>query len=595
MPSDCNYEFGPFVLVAAERRLLRDGEVVAVAPKVFDTLLVLIENSGRLVEKDELMSRLWPDTFVEEATLARNISDLRKALGQSYIETVPKHGYRFIAQVRELIDDDAMILLRRRTRSQVVIEEENEERPQVEGDKLRGIAVLPFRPISEKSRDEYLELGIADALITRLSKINRLVVRPTSTVRRYAEIDIDPVAAGRELKVESVLEGSIQKSGAQVRITARLITVESGQALWADTFDERFTDIFAVEDSISEKVASALALRLSGEEKERLTHRHTENAEAYQLYLKGRYCWNRRTVEGIKRSIDYYQKAIDLDPGYALAYAGLADSYTLLGDVGVGAITPGEAFAKGKAAVIAALQFDDSLAEAHASLAHLNMHHYQWADAEQEFHRAIRLSPNYSTSHHWYAYYLVFTGRTSEALAEIKLAEELDPLSPSISADVGDIFYFARRYDEAIEKLRQTIESDPRFFRAHLNLARAYQQKRMHEEALAEFQTATSLAPDNLAVFASLAHARAVSGRQEEARAALAQLIEMSKQKYVSPYLIAIIHAGLGQQDEAFEFLDRADQSRAEWMIYLSVDPRFDCLRKDARFQDLLRRAGFEE
>jgi DNA-binding winged helix-turn-helix (wHTH) protein/tetratricopeptide (TPR) repeat protein len=412
-PEKDSYEFGPFRLDAGERRLLRDENPVSLAPKVFDTLLALIENAARLVSKEELINRLWPNTFVEEATLARNISDLRRALGESsgeakYIETVPKSGYRFIAEVRRVHSHDSTVIVERRTLSRVVVEEDLE--PEV-----RSIAILPFQQMGSSGADEYLGLGMADALITRLSNIRQIAVRPTSAVMKYGGASDDPAVAGRALKVEAVLAGAIQRSAERVRVTVQLISVSSETPLWAQKFDERFTDIFTVEDLISEQVARALMLRLSGEERRLLTRRPTEISEAYELYLKGRYHWNKRRADGMERSIDCFLDAIALDPFYALAYAGLADSYTLLGDVGFTAIQPKEAFSRAKVAAIKALEIDESLAEAHASLAHLHMHFYEWPDAHQAFERSIALNPNYAFARQLWAFYLAFKGQLPEA------------------------------------------------------------------------------------------------------------------------------------------------------------------------------------
>jgi tetratricopeptide (TPR) repeat protein len=454
-----------------------------------------------------------------------------------------------------------------------------------------AIAVLPFRPITAEGRDEYLELGIADALITKLSDLNQVVVRPTSSVRKYTDLEQDSVTAGRELGVEAVLEGSMQKLADRIRITARLVRVEDGRSLWTGKFDEKFTDIFSVEDSISEKVAAALALKLTGQEKERLAKRYTENTAAYHLYLKGRYYWNKRSEDALRKSIDCFYQAIEIDPNYALAYAGLADAYTFLGDVGITAIPPSEAFSKGKAAAAKALKIDDALAEAHASLGHLNMHNFRWADARNELNRAIELKPNYASTHQWYAFFLIFTGSVDEALAEINHALWLDPLSQPINTDVAEMLYYAGRYDQAIEQFRKTLEMYPQYSRAHLNLGRVYERLQMRDEAIAEFQTAQTLS-DSPEVLAALAHAQAIWGNRAEAINLLEELSTLAKRKHVSPYDMAVIHAGLGDSDRAFEWLDKGYDEGAGWMIYITVDPRLESLRTDARYASLRARIG---
>jgi DNA-binding winged helix-turn-helix (wHTH) protein/tetratricopeptide (TPR) repeat protein len=441
------YEFGSFRFDPLERLLLRDGKPVQLAPKVFDTLRALIENSGRLVDKEELMSKLWPDTFVEEATLARNISDLRKALGEStgdqkFIETVPKRGYRFTADVKSIESGDVSVFVQRHIRSRIVVEEQFETDAGV-----TSIAVLPFRPISSEGRDEFLELGIADALITRLSNISQMVVRPTSSVRKYTSLDQESTIAGRELEVSHVLDGSIQKAGERIRVTAQLVSVEDGRSLWAGKFDERFTDIFSVEDVISEHVAKALVAKLSGEEKRLIAKHYTDDPEAHRLYLKGRYYWNRRTREGYEKGIQYFEQAIQLDGSYALAYSGLADCYSMLGRFGL--VSPNIIMPRAVSSAETALNLDDKLAESHTSVA-LAAHIYtwDWEKAENHYQLAIELNTRFATAHHWYAVFLAEVGRADEALAEIKRAQSHEPVSLIIGAETGKLLYLARDYDQ---------------------------------------------------------------------------------------------------------------------------------------------------
>jgi tetratricopeptide (TPR) repeat protein len=371
------------------------------------------------------------------------------------------------------------------------------------------------------------------------------------------------------------------------------VQVEDGAALWAAQFDERFTDLFAVQDSISEKVTAALALRLTEAERERLRKRYTDNTAAYHLYLQGRYYWNKRTEDGLHKAIGRFEQAIETDPNYALAYTGLADCYTKLGDVGVMALRPKEAFARARAAALKALQIDPSLAEVHASLGHLDMHHLQWADAETDFQRAIGCNPNYATAHQWYAYYLAFHHRFDEALAKVARALELDPLSLPIIDTLGEILHFARRYDEAIEQFRQALELDPAFLASRINLGRALEQTARFNEAEAQFRQARQIAGESIDALAALGHLFAVSGHTDAALEALAELAALSQARYVSPYEVALLHTGLGEPDEAFRWLERACDERVEWMIFINVDPRLAPLHLDARFNDLLRRLGF--
>lgn len=632
------YEFGPFVLDTVERILMREGELVGLTPKAYDTLLALVEKKGRIVGKDELMNRVWPDSFVEEGNLAFNISVLRRTLAEGaekiqFIETVPKRGYRFVASVRETFDNTPDVLLERQTVSHVVIERREEQegpadlallaaapRALINRDLLsnskvwaacalvlmiaaavgyfristttnpRTLAVLPFKPLAANASDEYLELGMADALITRLSNLREVIVRPTSSVLKYAGGQ-DAIAAGRELGVDTVLDGSVQRSGDTIRVTVRLVRVSDGAPLWADTFDESFTNIFSVQDSISERMASALTLSISGDERKRLTKRYTDNVEAYQLYLKGRYHWSKRTEENYQKAVDYFQQAIDKDVNYALAYTGLADSYSFLSSQGIR--SPRDAFPIAETAAKKAIELDDSLAEAHTSLAYVKLYYqWDWAGAEREYIRAIKLNPNYATPHHGYAYYLISTGRTEAAIAEIRKAQEIDPLSLIINTDHGEFYYFARRPDQAIEQLRKALDLDPNFVRAHFLLARAYAQKGKCTEAIAEFQKAISIDENGIEMLGALGQGYASCGNKAEAQKVLGQLLEISKQRYISPHWLAAAYAGLGETDEAFAWLDKAFERRFGALIYLKVNPIWDNLRSDPRFADRLQRVG---
>ena len=584
------YEFGTFRLDPSERLLMRDGEPVSLAPKVFDTLTALIENSGRLLDKDELMSMLWPDTFVEEATLARNISDLRKALGEStgeqkFIETVPKRGYRFTAEVRCNRLEEATVIVERHVRSRVIFEEQLEAEADV-----TSIAVLPFRPISSEKRDEYLELGLADALITRLSNMSQLVVRPTSSVRKYSGLDQDASQAGRELKVSHVLDGSIQTVGDRIRVTAQLVSVEDGRSLWAGKFDESFRDIFSVEDVISEQVANALVLRLSGEEKRLITRRDTEDAEAHRLYLKGRFHWNRRTRDGYEKGIEHFSRAIEIDRSYARAYAGLADCYSMLGRFGL--VQPAEIMPRAVSSATTALGLDDTLAESHASMG-LAAHIYtwEWVKAESHYKRAIELNTNFATAHHWYAIFLAEIGRGQEALAEIKQAQSLDPVSLIIGADAGMVLYLARDYDQALEQCRATLDMDPNYFRARMWLGCAYEQMGLYQEALSEYQKARAL-DDSPYVLEWLARAHALSGNPSEARRVIEELAALASSVYVDSYYLASVYTALGENQEAIAKLGKARQERSCWLSRLRVDPLFDTLRRTPGFEEVLTSVG---
>ena len=645
------YEFGPFRLDAAERVLLRDGLPVALTPKVFELLHVLVENSGHIVEKEELLKRVWAETIVEEGSINRNVSTLRKVLGedpggQRYIETIPKRGYRFIAPVREGVERPTEVFVETHTRARLIEEEELTVPPESEpewapaaltgsrkddagykvrtallvtgvgvlaagllavagylvmtsrsdrgaaGAAFRSVAVLPFKIIGGASDDEYLGLGMADALITKLSNLRQIAVRPTSAVRKYGAIEPDPVAAGRELQVDSVLEGSVQKSGEQIRVTVQLVSVRDGTPLWAGKFDERFTGIFTVQDTISERLADALALKLTSEQRQRLTKRSTQNPEAYTHYLKGRYHFSRRTDEGLKRSIEYFNRALEIEPGYALAYAGLSDSYIYLHDTDLDPASAGEVYGKARSAATKALEMDDALGEAHGALALVKMRYEgDWPGAEAAFKRALELDPNSAETHHQYSHYLVVVGRIEEALTESLRALDLDPLSLPYNGHLGWYYYYARSPDQAIAACQKTLELDPNYPPAHQFLGRAYAQKGRYEEAIAALQKAVSLFENNPEAVAYLGHAYAVAGKRKEAQNLIRVLAEMSKKRYVSTFDTAIIHVGLGEKEKAIDGLEKA-YGDADKLLYIKTSPLFDGLRSEPRFQDLLRRVG---
>jgi tetratricopeptide (TPR) repeat protein len=399
------------------------------------------------------------------------------------------------------------------------------------------------------------------------------------------------LAAGREQKADAVLDGHIQRAGEKVRVTVRLLRVEDGTQLWSEKFDAGVADIFAVQDSISELVAAALAVTLAGAERERLVKHHTEDAEAYQLYLKGRFHLNRLTDDGFQKGRDYFQQAIDRDPNYAPAYAGPADAYQRLS--GWNVLAPKEGFPRAREAALKALELDEGLAEAHTALGVVR-HLFEWdfAGAEREYRRAVELNPGYADARQMYGLYLSSVGRFDEALAEMKRAQELDPLSLEKVAGTGDILYQQRRYDEAAEQYRRALEMDPNSGFAHWALGNVYVNQGMYEEAVAEYKVAIPLSGDSPDELASLGYAYALSGRRREAQAVLDELKERSRRRYISPTVIAFLHAGLGETDEAFAWLDRAVEGRDFILVFLKVDPTFDRLRADPRFASLQRRVG---
>ncbi len=635
------YEFGPFRIDTGQRLLIRNEKVVAVTPKVFDTLLVLVERAGRVVEKSELMNALWPDTFVEESNLTFNISTLRKTLGKNsedgqYIETIPGRGYRFVATIREVTTEPAGSAVVEDNRLQAATKERKKmgqttretsglrKRPwwkvyqkslwiflvlcglvigfaftwiwqaqtrAQEAVRIGSIAVLPLKQLGTEKDQDYLGAGIADSLIIRLNKLGKFAVRPTSSVLKYAAPGQDPKLAGRELKVDAVLDGRFQRMADKIRVTLQLLRISDGATLWADEFEENFSNIFTMQDSIAEKMVKTLSLELSGEEKTRLAKRYTENPEAYQLYLRGRYFWNKRTGESIKKSISYFNQAITKDPNYALAYDGLADAYYILG--AYGALPTKEFTSKAKAAALRALQTDATLSQALTTLAAItSSYDWDWLEADRQFKRAFESNPNYATAHQWYAEHLARTGHLQEAIAEARRAEELDPASPLTSGIVGTTLYRSRQYGPAIEQLEKTLDMDPDFASTHLHLGMAYAQTRKYEKTLAHFERLGSLWRSNPQLLAVLGYGCALAGERGRAEQILDGLNDLSKREYVSPLGIALIYIGLDEKDQAFSWIERAYEDRVFWLGYLKVEPFFDPLRSDPRFAGLLKRMG---
>jgi DNA-binding winged helix-turn-helix (wHTH) protein/tetratricopeptide (TPR) repeat protein len=579
------YEFGPYCLDIPNRLLLRHGEVVQLSPKAFETLVLLVENHGKILQKSDMMNRLWPDTFVEEINLTVHISVLRKTLGEDpaqhrYIVTVPKRGYSFVAPVRpssvykQATDDLIAPVLPASTTE------------------VRSIAVLPFKFIGNTDGHDYLGSGFADAIITRLSRIKQLIVRPTTSVLRYVLPTADPVTAGRELLVDAVVDGTMQKKGTGFRLTAQLINVYSGSIMWAESFDEEFTGLFLLEDVLSDKVAHWLKLQLTGEEQEAVSKYQTVNPEAYQFYIKGRFFWEKRTETGLLKGAECFQQSLRLDPDYALAYAGLADVFTLLGEYLF--LSPEESFPKAKQAAQKAIELDGLLAEAYTTLGEIRMFYdYHFVAAEAMYQKSLDINPNYSTGHHAYAWLLLTQGRFADAIAELQTAQRLDPLSLTINTSLGLPYYYLGDFDSAIKIFRAVTEMEPGYEHAHYYLGSALIQKGCYEEAIAEFGlTRAEFTQQRLAL---LGHAYAQSGKKQEAEASLIELKEQSTRSYISPYLLAIIYVGLEEYEEALACIETAIHERASWLVFLNIDPLFNKLRKHPRFQGLLASVGFHE
>jgi len=647
------YEFGCFRLDAVKRLFWRDGELVPLTPKSLETLLALVERRGEILDKDELLSRIWPGTVVEEKNLTINISTLRKALGESpqdhrYIVTVPGRGYRFVAEVQEITGGETSELMVQQSRMSVVVEEEeveddaamrrrgdevregvrflepapvlsftrghrlwvgiaavmllmasaaywwkvhNNVKPTISAPRstIQSLAVLPFKLLNPRSDEGYLGVGMADVMITRLGSLDQLIVRPTRSVLPFASQD--PVQAGQTLKVDAVLDGSIQQLGDRVRVTLRLLRVEDGQSLWAYQCDEYCTDVFALQDMISQKVTEALTLKLTANERARLEKRYTDNAEAYQAYLRGRYYYNRVSEDDIKKAIESFNQALRIDPKYALAYAGLSAAYATAS----GWLWPSrEASPKAREFAQKALALDEQLAEAHAALASVRFSYdWQFAEAEQEFKRALALNPGLADAHHGYGGYLAFMGRFDESLAEMKRVGQLDPLSPNLVTQPGLPCYLAGRYDEAIAYNLKGVEIDPNVSILHLQIGITYAVKGEGAKGVAEIQRAIELGDHSPAAQTVLAFAYARAGDRAAAQQTLKRALSSSTGD-VMAYFVATAYAALGEREQTFAWLERAYRERSAFMVWLKTDPRWNDLRNDPRFSDLLRRVGFE-
>src|SRR5213080_3970610 len=460
---------------------------------------------------------------------------------------------------------------------------------------IYSIAVLPFQNRSTEPDSEYLSDGLAESLIYRLSQLPNLKVSPTSLVFRYKGQEIDPIKVGKDLGVSAVLSGRITQRGDNLTISAELVDVRYNKLLWGEQYDRKTSELLATQREIAREIVDTLKLKVSGQERGLAKH-YTESNEAYQLYMKGRFYYNKRSEEGLQKSLEYFQQAIEKDPNFALAYSGLADTYDLLGAPDAGGMTsPNKALPKAKAAALKAIEIDGTLAEPHVSLAHVKYYYDRdWPGAEREFKRAIELNPNYPQAHHWYAIYLVWVGRTNEGLAEIRRAQELDPLSLPINMTLGWCLCDAHQMDEGIDQLRKTIEMDPRFVVAHNRLALCYERKGMYDAAIAEFQKISDLGARSLAI-AELGQAYAASGKRGEAQKALAELQELSKQRYISPSVFALIYAALGDKDQAFAWLEKSVEEHDLIIGRLKVDQRFDNLRSDPRFAEIVRRVGLPQ
>lgn len=605
------YEFDSFRIDVGKRLLFRsEGETIPLTPKAFETLVFLVRNAGRVIEKDELMSAVWADTIVEENNLNKNISVLRRVLGEDpgqhrFIVTIPGKGYKFVAAVQAAETGISQILrslppAKNRPGFRFGLATAGgflliaasvaglwywlRSSSSVSGKRPRTIAILPFRPLLEDDRDEALELGMTDILISRIGSSREIIVRPLTSVRSFGGLEQDAVAAGRALDVEAVLEGSIHRNVDRMRVNVRLVRVADGSMLWTETFDNTFTDIFVVQDAISSRVANALSLQLSRVGQNRLTKRYTDNIEAYQAFARGRFHLEKYNPQDARRSLAFFQQAITLDSNFAAAYAYLAAVYA--GVAGTKDFPRRETVLLARENALKAISLDDQLSSGHEVYGViLSRYDYEFVAGERELVRAIDLDPNDASAHETYGGLLVALGRFDEGMAEMRRAAEIDPLSASISASVGNSLLHARRYDEAIAQFKQALELDDRFANTHYGLAIAYQMKGQYPESAEERAKLTEIAQD---------HAGATFIRQSFARhgwhGLLREMIENPAAPPVPAFARAALLAELGENDKAFEILNGLYDEHSSSLVLLGVDPRFDKLKSDARLEVILRK-----
>ena len=615
------YEFAEFRLDPANQLLLCNGVPVSLTPKVFHTLVLLVERHGQLVQKDEFMRQLWPGTFVEDAALAENISRLRRALGENageLIATVPKRGYRFIGDVRTIApveseserNDVHRWPGRRRALAGIAVAAlllcglaymYVASRRNVAGAvpaPIHSLAVLPLDNLSGDPAQDYFADGITDELITQLARISALrVISRTSSMRlKGTRKSLREIA--HDLDVEAVVEGTVVRSPGRVRVTAQVIQVNPEKHLMAERYDRRLDDIATVQSQVAREIAEAIRIKLTPQEQARLASMRPINSEAYEAFLKGRYYWGRRTEATTVKAMECFQQAIQKEPGYAAAYAGVADSYfsLALAEALQEVMPPNDAFPKAREAANRALEIDPTLAEPHATLGMVKFNYDRdWKGSEQEFKLAIDLNGNYANAHHWYAMSLIWLDRFDEALAQVRRARELDPLSLVINANLGFVLSVARRYDEGIEQVRRTLEMDPNFAHAHFRLGQIDVMRGRYAEAIPELEKAISLSGGSPRATAELGLAYALQGNRNAALKLLGVLRDRSRQRYVSPANLALIYGGLGDKDRTLEWLDKAYAERSPTLNLLRVTPAFESVRTEPRFRLLVTRIGLPQ
>lgn len=636
------YQFKSFRLDVAERQLLKNEEAVSLTPKAFDVLALLVERSGHLVEKDELLRTVWADSFVEEINVARIVHTLRKTLGENengnkFIETVAKKGYRFVAEVTEVFEPISAKPENGNGHSAIKVENVSESDSKIQQseidappraepkramrvilfgvgflsavfllvslsfnfqssfsenpNKIKSIAVLPVKPINAGVRDELYEIGIAESIIHRLSGTKSFYVRPLSATRQYTDLAQDPLAAGHEQKTDYVLSSNYQMAEGKIRITAQLFNVATGQIEETYKSEKDAGSIFAAQDAIAAELGNVLFARFAAEPNQMTAKRGTTNEEAYRLYLQGKNLTAKRNGADAKKAIEYFEQAIRLDPNYALAYAGMAHAYSATGTLKGGFRIQREVYEKAQAALNKAIELDVGLADIYAIRGQLKIF-YDWdfPGAEKDLRRAIELEPNNDLAHWGYAFLLNHSGRFDEAFAELKIALEIDPNSLAYQRDRGRFHYFARRYDEAIAQLERVLEIDENFNTAFHMLILAYEMKGDYDGAFKWIiKEQKQINPESVEIFQKAYQ----TGGGKEVRRKLLESLKLDEQTANNYYRIAREHALLNEKEQAFEYLNKALENRQSGLIMLKVEPAFDSLRDDPRFNELVRRVGF--
>ena len=577
--SESSYEFEDFRLDGSILMLYRDDEAVALAPKVVETLLALVERRGEIVSKEEMMKRLWADAFVEDANLTQNIYLLRKTLGKGHdgrdlIETFRRRGYRFNGKIAENSDGAEN---KSASGERQISSAANTE--------FNSLAVLPLTNESDDPNAEYLSDGITESIINRLSQISTLRVVARNTVFQYKNKAAMPQEVGRKLGVSAILTGRILFHDERLIVRVELVETVNGWQIWGEQYDRPAADVLGLQETMAREISENLHLKLSSEEQKRLTKRYTQSSEAYHLFVRGRHQLNKRLTKDIEQAAEYFQKAIDVDPTFVPAYVGLADCYPLLSLYG--ALTPQEAYPKARAAAEKALEIDDRFTKAYNSLGVVKLfYEWDWAGAETAFKRAIELNHGYSDARQRYGMFLTAQGRFAEAVAEFERARQFDPLSLIIQTIAGYPFYYSRRYDEAARLFAEVTATDETYSMAHFRLGLTMAQQGLYDDSIVELQKAIGLSNDRDTI-AALGYVHGLQGNHGEANAALAELAEREKDGFVTSYNRVLVNIGLENYPAALDWLEKAFDERSYWLIYLKVDPALDATRDDSRFVGL--------